>query len=167
MGKKKFIDKKNSATYRLVFKESSSGSAAGGGSGAGGFVEGADRVFVRVDGGDAHVPGFDPDTEEENDGEREEQGRDPDRRGFSEHTRLELLELGFPDDGYDYLQHLREIGTSGRIGSFVPINRVRLDPLHPDVKVCALLLSFSSSSTHCPCLHTVVAHFLLPLFANF
>lgn len=130
MGKKKFIDKKNSATYRLVFKESSYGAG-----GEGRFVEGADRVFVRVDAGDAHVPGFDPDTEEgeEDDDEREEQGKGRGRRDSSE-QRLELLELGFPDDGYDYLQHLREVGTSGRIGSFVPTNHVRLDPLRADVK---------------------------------
>eukprot|EP00250_Pteridium_aquilinum_P013908 c21653_g1_i1 orf=736-2304(-) len=131
MGRKKFIDKKNSATYRLVFKESSSGAG-------GGFEDGSDRVFVRVDGGDAHVPGFDPDTEEEDEEIEEEKeqdrGRDRGRGHVSEHGRRELLELGFPDDGYNYLQHLREVGPSGRIGSFVPINRVRLDPLRPDVK---------------------------------
>ena len=29
---------------------------------------------------------------------------------ISEHRRKELIELGFPDDGYDYLKHLRVLG---------------------------------------------------------
>jgi hypothetical protein len=32
------------------------------------------------------------------------------------------LQLGFPDDGYDYLQHCRVIGASGGAGAtFVPV----------------------------------------------
>lgn len=165
MGKKKFIEKKKSATFRLVFKDSSSE----------GFGDGSDRVFMRVDRGDAHVPGFDDDGESSifDDAEEEEEeeeveapshgkrpplqlimrgrtvgsGADPvDRRSdISEHVRRELVELGFPDDGYNYLQHLREVGPSGRTGSFVPNNHFRLD-LRPDVKAydASKLCVFSS-----------------------
>ncbi|KAI5055163.1 hypothetical protein GOP47_0030308 [Adiantum capillus-veneris] len=123
MGKKKFIHKKQSATYRLVFKESSSATDG----------EGTDRVFVRVDGGDSFVPGFDPGSDEDVD-EREHDGPGRGAGRISEDLRQEMLELGFPDDGYNYLQHVRDVGPSGRIGSFVPSNRVRLDTLRPDIK---------------------------------
>ncbi|GAX78082.1 hypothetical protein CEUSTIGMA_g5524.t1 [Chlamydomonas eustigma] len=33
---------------------------------------------------------------------------------MTEARRKELIELGFPDDGYDYLRHLKELGPSGR-----------------------------------------------------
>lgn len=134
MGKKKFIEKKQSATYRLVFKESSSAAVGAPG-------EGKDRVFVRVDGGDSHVPGFDQDTEED---ECEHEDHSRGAGHISDNVRQEMLELGFPDDGYNYLQHLREVGTSGRIGSFVPSNRVRLDALRPDVK------AFNASKVRVP-----------------
>ena len=68
-------------------------------------------------------------------------------------SRQEIIELGFPDDGYNYLQHLREIGPSGRTGSFVPNNNLRLDVLRPDVKVfiyctsCLSILHMLSSHT--------------------
>ncbi|MCO5569510.1 hypothetical protein L7F22_023223 [Adiantum nelumboides] len=126
MGKKKFILKKQSATYRLVFKESSSAAAG----------EGTDRVFVRVDGGDSYVPGFDSEFDEEDNGQyaQEQEAHDRGAGCIFEDARREMLELGFPDDGYNYLQHLREVGPSGRIGSFVPTNRARLDTLHPDIK---------------------------------
>lgn len=32
---------------------------------------------------------------------------------MSEARRRELLELGFPDDGYDYLRHMRTMGVGG------------------------------------------------------
>lgn len=52
-----------------------------------------------------------------------------------EHIRLELVELGFPDDGYDYMQHMRKIGVSGVGGSFVPAARPKPEKLRADVKV--------------------------------
>ena len=52
-----------------------------------------------------------------------------------EHVRLELIELGFPDDGYDYMQHMRKIGVSSVGGSFVPATRPKPEKLHADVKV--------------------------------
>jgi hypothetical protein len=33
---------------------------------------------------------------------------------MTEARRKELIELGFPDDGYDYLRHLKELGPKGR-----------------------------------------------------
>jgi protein LTV1 len=52
-----------------------------------------------------------------------------------EHVRVELVELGFPDDGYDYMQHLRKIGVSGVGGSFVPTTLPKPEKLRADVKV--------------------------------
>ncbi|KAL2610403.1 hypothetical protein R1flu_028976 [Riccia fluitans] len=56
------------------------------------------------------------------------------RKGIAEEKRRELIELGFPDDGYDYLQHLRKIGTPGLGGAFVPANRFEPKVLRADVK---------------------------------
>ncbi|KAL3690260.1 hypothetical protein R1sor_016569 [Riccia sorocarpa] len=56
------------------------------------------------------------------------------RKGLSEEKRRELIELGFPDDGYDYLQHLRKIGASGVGGAFVPANRFDPSALRADIK---------------------------------
>jgi len=36
------------------------------------------------------------------------------RDDMTEERRRELIELGFPDDGYDYLKHLRAPGRGGR-----------------------------------------------------
>jgi protein LTV1 len=61
-----------------------------------------------------------------------------DRRGgaaLPDHVRKELVDLGFPDDGYDYLQHMRKIGAAGVGASFVPTNRLQLDRIRTDVKV--------------------------------
>lgn len=33
---------------------------------------------------------------------------------MSEERRRELVEMGFPDDGYDYLKHMRAPGRGGR-----------------------------------------------------
>lgn len=149
MGKKKFIDKKKSATFRLVFKESSAQDVVGG----------PDRVFTRVDGGNSFVPGFSLDDQgsifddaEQDEEEEEEEVVEVRKHEITNgeqslkhpqshpnpipgHLRRELVELGFQDDGYNYLQHLREIGSSGRSGSFVPSSQLRLDRLRADVKV--------------------------------
>ena len=166
MGKKKFIDKKKAATFRLVFKDSSE-QAYGDIDGDG---NGHDRIFMRVGGGHGHVAGFDDDESEGSifeDAEEEEGGegrgkdrslRVPSKSSSSATTvaRQEIIELGFPDDGYNYLQHLREIGPSGRTGSFVPNNNLRLDLLRPDVKVfiyCTSCLSI---------LHMLPSHTVIP-----
>lgn len=174
MGKKKFLDKKKSATFVLMHRE----------------TEDADddvssRVFTRVDGGFTPVPGFseeDPRTnpdygyetdEGEEEGEEElsvfadaDEGDDTrsvrsrrsvvsrsSRRSTAsraahkgplpDHVRQELIELGFPDDGYDYMQHMRKIGVSGVGGSFVPAARPKPERLRADVKVnTAQIFSF-------------------------
>lgn len=177
MGKKKFIDKKKSATFALVYRESADTED-----------DGVARVFTRVDGGYSHIPGFteeDPrsngyeDDEEEEEEEvgapfdessvfadAEDDDDDDDEAGgglssrkvlkgvgrqrdvsvsrlgpLPEHVRLELVELGFADDGYDYLQHMRKIGQAGVGGAFVPTNRLQLDRLRTDVKVMNCSLS--------------------------
>jgi hypothetical protein len=40
--------------------------------------------------------------------------QDPPPDNMSEERRRELIEMGFPDDGYDYLKHMRAPGRSGR-----------------------------------------------------
>ncbi|BBN20026.1 protein LTV1 [Marchantia polymorpha subsp. ruderalis] len=172
MGKKKFIDKKKSATFTLIYRESEADDTS----------EAPSRIFTRVDGGDGYVKGFSDDDpryfmqsecgdgpgdrdaieegsdgeEFDSDGEEESRFDDADeesgeedvapapkkrssapaaaiRKGLSAEKRRELIEMGYPDDGYDYLQHMRKIGTSG-VGSFVPATRVELNSLRADVK---------------------------------
>ena len=36
--------------------------------------------------------------------------QEEERDDISEERRKELIELGFPDDGYDYLKHMRVLG---------------------------------------------------------
>lgn len=177
MGKKKFIDKKKAATFRLVFKDSSVNDDVA-------AASGPERVFIRVDGGDNFVPGFsfddqppdsifdDAEEDKEEDDNRSKYPKGSERgsksdAGLPERVRRELVELGFADDGYNYLQHLREIGPSGRSGSFVPNTNLRLDRLRADVKAydasrvqisstedadddIALLVSSSASQIHGP-----------------
>lgn len=109
MGKKKsFIDKKRSTTYSLVYRNVEDPDEAEAGPGRtllasgemGAPVGGAGppsdpRALYR------HFFGGDDDDEEQ--------------APLSEERRLELLEFGFPDDGYDYLKHCRVLGA-GRAG---------------------------------------------------
>ncbi|KAJ1296966.1 hypothetical protein BS78_01G342000 [Paspalum vaginatum] len=98
-----------------------------------------DRVFVRVDNNDYTVPGFadedsfdtslcDPSADDGN----PHSGSGP----LPEHVRREILELGLPDDGYNYLSHLRELRPSAAVAasSFVPSATARPEPLPLDVK---------------------------------
>lgn len=170
MGKKKFIEKKKSATFQLLARDSSNPSNDGGPSG--------DRVFVRVDdnpylvhgffdedahdvGGTSH-PGYSFQTDVTNDpnsifadasGDDEDEDDDDDDYDrfeihgsrnqtlvtgavpFSDHTKREILELGFPDDGYNYLAHLREIKNTGGGSAFYHNSKAKLDQLPLDVKV--------------------------------
>eukprot|EP00899_Mesostigma_viride_P022528 jgi/Mesvir1/345/Mv22749-RA.1 len=54
------------------------------------------------------------------------------KKAMTAERRKENLEAGFPDDGYDYLKHLRTIGTGG-VSTFVPA--VQSTPLVDDIKV--------------------------------
>jgi protein LTV1 len=96
-----------------------------------------DRVFVRVDNNDYSVPGFG--VEDAFDFDPTADAVDFHSSGsgpLPEHVRREILELGLPDDGYNYLFHLRELRSSaGVASSFVPSPTARPEPLPLDVKV--------------------------------
>ena len=100
-----------------------------------------DRVFVRVDNNDYTVPGFA--DEEPFDHSLSDPTADANHLHSSasgslpEHVRREILELGLPDDGYNYLSHLRELHPSAAAAasSFVPSSTSRPEPLPLDVKV--------------------------------
>lgn len=145
MGKNKFIDKKKSATFQLLARDTSDANYSSGLS--------SDRVFVRVDNNQYKVDGFSEDEEPANDGVPFD---DPNsvfddapedyyecgypgngaRTGSSlpDHVRREILELGFPDDGYNYLMHLREIKNSGGGSVYYQNPKAQLGHLPPDVK---------------------------------
>ncbi|XP_043709883.1 protein LTV1 homolog isoform X2 [Telopea speciosissima] len=165
MGKKKFIDKKKSATFQLLARDSSNPSNDDGPSG--------DRIFVRVDDspypvhgffdedvhnveGTAH-PGYSFETDVTNDSNSiftnafgDHDGDDKYDRfeihgnqnqtlltgavPLPDHTRREILELGLPDDGYNYLNHLREIKNTGGGSAFYHNSKAKLDQLPLDVK---------------------------------
>ncbi|CAN6289319.1 unnamed protein product [Urochloa humidicola] len=99
-----------------------------------------DRVFVRVDNNDYTVPGFA--DEDQFDPSLCDPTADAGHLHASasgslpEHVRREILELGLPDDGYNYLSHLRELRPSAAAAasSFVPSSTVRPEPLPLDVK---------------------------------
>ena len=68
-----------------------------------------------------------------------------------EHVRREILELGLPNDGYDYLAHLRELrpslsstGGGGSSAVFLPSRRPARSGLPVDVKVPPSLLASAS-----------------------
>ena len=148
MGKKKFIDKKKSATFQLLARDSSDPNYDD--------SPGSDRVFVRVDNNsysvDSFFAGDDPynvddsnsifaDAPDDYDPEEDDNNRGfgnssrPAAHPLPEHVRKEILELGFPDDGYNYLAHLREIKNSGGGSAFYHNPKTRLDQLPRDVKV--------------------------------
>ncbi|CAJ1944161.1 unnamed protein product [Sphenostylis stenocarpa] len=118
--KKKFIDKKNSATFQLIARDSTDPS----------FSQ-SDRVFVRVDNNPVSFPvaedsGFDDNYDDYNGGV----SGDP----LPEDVKKEILELGFPDDGYNYLSHLREIKNTGAGAAFFHNPKFKLQHLPRDVK---------------------------------
>ncbi|XP_039162863.1 uncharacterized protein LOC120290605 [Eucalyptus grandis] len=53
---------------------------------------------------------------------------------FAGYHRREILELGFPDDGCNYLGHLREIRNAGGGSAFYQNPKARLDLVPKDVK---------------------------------
>lgn len=152
--KKKFIDKKKAATFQLLSRDSSDPNYDEGPSG--------DRVFVRIDGNtnagnsffdehnDAEVADADPndifadapDDDSDEDGVQDRvprmQFRSPvpssGNSALPDHVRREILELGFPDDGYNYLLHLREIKNTGAGSAYYENPKARLEMLPRDVK---------------------------------
>ncbi|GIL81302.1 hypothetical protein Vretifemale_10341, partial [Volvox reticuliferus] len=114
MGKKKaFIDKKKAITYSLVYRDPSEDPDG---------EDGGQRILAPVGG----ARGPQPPSEDYN-GYYEDEGSiynseyslSMSRSAaahhdasyiLSEERRRELLSLGFPDDGYDYLKHMRDLG---------------------------------------------------------
>ncbi|XP_039000785.1 LOW QUALITY PROTEIN: protein LTV1 homolog [Hibiscus syriacus] len=154
MGKKKFIDKKKSATFQLLARDTSDPFYSD--------TPGNDRVFVRVD---TNPVSFDAVFDEDNNcyddcqcdnedsifadapNDNDGGGDDYDRvlgsssraavydKGeLPENVRKEILELGFPDDGYNYLIHLREIRNTGGGSSFHHNPKFKPDQLPSDLK---------------------------------
>ncbi|KAF7833478.1 protein LTV1-like protein [Senna tora] len=153
MGKKKFIDKKKSATFQLLARDSSDPNYD--------ETPGSDRIFVRVDnnpvtlgsfigsdeayGGGEDDPNsiFDDAPEDYEDDESDDRVLGNSMLGWSgnmeaqplpEHVRREILDLGFPDDGYNYLLHLREIKNTGGGSAFYHNPKFRAEYVPRDVK---------------------------------
>ncbi|MED6170334.1 hypothetical protein PIB30_029937 [Stylosanthes scabra] len=156
MGKKKFIDKKKSATFQLLARDSSDPSF--------GNSPGADRVFVRVDNNPLPAADFISAVDEHDgrnsvfdDAPGDDESDDAGDFAFSsstssvpqwsrgfvgpagakplpEQVRREILELGFPDDGYNYLIHLREIKNAGGGSAYYQNPKFRVEDIPRDVK---------------------------------
>lgn len=148
---KKFIDKKRSATFQLLSRDSRDPSFAA-------DAPGGDRVFVRVDNNPFSVETFGDECGDEDpdsifaDAPDDVEGSEgaggfgslvgtstAKKQQLPEHVRREILELGFPDDGYNYLLHLREIRNTGGGSAFYQNPKTRLDLVPKDVKVSFLL----------------------------
>uniref|UniRef100_A0A6N2KPA8 Protein LTV1 homolog n=1 Tax=Salix viminalis TaxID=40686 RepID=A0A6N2KPA8_SALVM len=153
MGKKKFIDKKKAATFQLFSRDSSDPN-----------FDGTDRVFVRVDGNPHPIDNFlaekkrssnshfdgDPNTifsdapDDIEDGDDGSFGHSLHFGGgffgeassgpLPEDVRGEILELGFPDDGYNYLHHLREIKSNVNGSGYYQNPKAKLHQLPQDIK---------------------------------
>jgi protein LTV1 len=119
---------RNFATFRLFPRD--------------GAADPNDRVFVRVDNNDYTVPGFADEDPSLSDPTAETGHLHSSANGpLPEHVRREILELGLPDDGYNYLSHLRELRPSAAAASsFVPNSTARPEPLPLDVKVVLFAL---------------------------
>ncbi|KAG8377871.1 hypothetical protein BUALT_Bualt08G0078600 [Buddleja alternifolia] len=149
MGKKKqFIDKKKSATFQLMARDSSDPNYSSGPSG--------NQIFVRVDNNNHYTPDSffnddvpdadaDPDSifadaPEDFDGE-DANGAvggacryEPQTSSLPDHVRREILELGFPDDGYNYLTHMRDIKNTGGGSAYYENPKATFEQLPRDVK---------------------------------
>lgn len=103
MGKSKaFIDRKQAASYSLVYRNADAGQ------------ETSDRQWIESSKG-VGVGRPDSEAVQQHANGKPQMPYIP--RWFqdevddiSEDRRKELIELGFPDDGYDYLKHLRVLG---------------------------------------------------------
>ncbi|KAK3125806.1 hypothetical protein QOZ80_7BG0609960 [Eleusine coracana subsp. coracana] len=139
MGRGRNRKPRNFATFRLCPRP--------------GAADASDRVFVRVDDNPYTVPGFGNDDGHGPDVGPSSSGSPTggdDAPSFSsadngidalpDHVRREILELGLPDDGYDYLAHLRELRPSlsstggGASAVFLSSRRPARSGLPPDVK---------------------------------
>ena len=162
MGKKKFIDKKKAATFQLFARDSSDPN-----------FDGADQVFVRVDNSPYSIDNFlaenkcssnsrfdddhnsifadaPDDTEDGDDGSFGnslhfgggffcETSSGP----LPEDVRREILELGFLDDGYNYLLHLRDIKSNVNGSGYYQNPKAKLHQLPHDIKVSEVFVLIS------------------------
>ncbi|KAF8405322.1 hypothetical protein HHK36_010226 [Tetracentron sinense] len=156
MGKKKFIDKKKSATFQLFARDSSDPNYEGGPNG--------DRVFIRVDNNPYSINGFDEDDDDASGvdllgssgdtrflddpnsifadapGDSNDEDEAPRNQIWTpaaplpDPVRREILELGLPDDGYNYLAHLREIKNTGGGSAYYHNSKAKLEQVPLDVK---------------------------------
>lgn len=150
MGKKKFIDKKKSATYQLIARDSSDPNYNQGPSG--------DTVFVRIDENPCSFESFNEDASHDaapdsdsvfadapDDCEDEDESVASWRQvqpsfmpngtpALPDNIRKEIIELGFPDDGYNYLAHMREIKNIGAGSVYYENPKAKLDQMQNDVK---------------------------------
>jgi protein LTV1 len=123
---------RNSATFQLCPRP--------------GAASASNRSLVRVDGNPSYLPGF---ADDEYDGYENEQSYSSSADGgLPDHVRRQILELGLPDDGYNYLAHIRDFqpsysstGGGGSSAAFLPSRRppprsglplsVKVRPLSP------------------------------------
>ncbi|KAL8514734.1 hypothetical protein ACS0TY_013714 [Phlomoides rotata] len=146
--KKKFIDKKKSATFHLMARDTSDPN----------YTEASsDQVFFRVDNNQYTPQSFFGDDNTNDCGvsadpdsifaDAPEDCDDEDANGYVEmlhhnsqtttlpdHIRREILELGYPDDGYNYLAHLREIKNTGGGSAYYHNPKADFHKLPQDVK---------------------------------
>ena len=113
MGRKPFINKKQATTYNLIYRSSEKDEDSGGRQ----WLEADRRVGIgRPDiqsVQEAAVPTGYPSghplawlSSEQDD--------------ISEERRKDIIQLGFPDDGYDYIKHLRTLGQGRAALEAVP-----------------------------------------------
>ncbi|CAA7055925.1 unnamed protein product [Microthlaspi erraticum] len=137
MGKKKFIDKKKAATFELCPRDTSDPRYSD--------APGGDKMFLRVDQNPVNINGFIEDEEEEEDDSKFEDAPEDLPYGYSgfaggssnplpADVRKEILQLGYPDDGYNYLDHLREIKNTGGGSNFYANPKSEINPRPLDVR---------------------------------
>lgn len=130
--KKKFFDKKKSATFQLIARDSSDPNNDG--------TAATDRFFFRVDDNHAYpLTAFDEAPVDASDSVLS-RGDVGGPAALPENVRREILELGFPDDGYNYLFHLREIKNTGGGSAYYENPKAKLDQLPRDEKVSCFVL---------------------------
>ncbi|KAL6215706.1 hypothetical protein ACLB2K_015134 [Fragaria x ananassa] len=132
MGKKKFIDKKKSSTFQLIARDSSDPNYDD--------SPGGDRVFIQVSGRPTdNTDSIFADAPEDEEGDHyydhaygSYYAAAP--QPLPEKVRKEILDLGFPDDCYNYLNHLREIKNTGGGSVYYSNPKAKLEQLPHDVK---------------------------------
>jgi hypothetical protein len=115
MGRKKpFIDKKKATTYHVVFKEE----------------DDADVPYELVSTGERMRRMAEAASQQRH--HLSFLYEDEDDMVKTEDDRQEILSMGFPDDGYNYLKHLRTVGVRRQV-QIMPVARLdREEEQHED-----------------------------------